>query len=695
MDDILIHTPDNFASHCEKVHCILQKLRQHDLYLKPEKCNFEQQHVEFLGVILEKGTVQMDPAKVKGIADWSPPKNVKDVRTFLGFTGFYRYFVPNYSNIARPLIKLTQKATPFHWEKEQIKAFETLKTLMCRRPVLRQPNYVKPFFLSTDASAYGVGAVLSQGGEINPRTQKPIQQPIAYYSATFTPTERNYDIYERKLLALMKIMKALAHWRPHVAATKDPVTILTDHVNLLYWKIPRKVNRRVARWFMELQDYNLIIKHVPGKIHAAADMLSRPPGVDQGEDDNTDVILLPDRIFIRLAEEPDPAWTSIKQQIQQEQERQKELMEDWQQQYQLEFLQSAMELSIRLWSKDKKMVVPPNNETRCDLLKLMHDKPTSAHAGRDWTIDTAKRIAWWPGMNKWIEKYVKGCTKCQQNKTLTRHMPTPQYKIDVPPFANPFEVVSMDLITQLPTSHGYNAILTIVDHGCTRAAIFIPCTTNITGEGIAHLYLDHVYKWFGIPAKVISDRDPRFTAHFSKALCQCLGIDRNISTAYHPQTDGLSEQKNQWVEQYLRIVTSASQDDWSDWLSIATVVHNHYLNTTTQITPVEAMLGYIPRMTSELPYPPTNVQLIDNQTKMATEKRKIAKEALNNAAHSTPPDSYRVGDQVWLEVKHLALPYQTPKLAPKCHGLFEIIKRISPVAYQLHLPKTWTIHDVL
>ena len=89
MDDILIHTPDNFASHCKKVHHILQKLRQHNLYLKPEKCNFEQQHVKFLGVILEKGTVQMDPAKVKGIADWSPPKNVKDVRTFLGFTGFY------------------------------------------------------------------------------------------------------------------------------------------------------------------------------------------------------------------------------------------------------------------------------------------------------------------------------------------------------------------------------------------------------------------------------------------------------------------------------------------------------------------------------------------------------------------------------------------------------------------------------
>ena len=177
----------------------------------------------------------MDRTKTKGIADWKTPQNLKDVRAFLGFTEFYRYFIPNYSKIARPLIKLTKKAVPFHWDEAQLKAFETLKSLMCSRPVLKQPNYTRPFFLSTDASAYGVGAVLSQEGEINPRTKKPTQQPIAYYSATFTPTERNYDIYERELLA---IIKALTHWRPHLAATKDPVTILTDHTNLTYWKTP-------------------------------------------------------------------------------------------------------------------------------------------------------------------------------------------------------------------------------------------------------------------------------------------------------------------------------------------------------------------------------------------------------------------------------------------------------------------------
>ena len=202
----------------------------------------------------------------------------------------YKYFVPNHSKIARPLIELTKKSVPFHWGETQFKAFETLKTLMCRHPVLKQPNYTKPFFLSTDASAYGVGAILSQEGEINPCMQKPTQQSIAYYSTTFTPTERNYDIYEHELLA---VIKALTHWQPHLAATKDPVTILTDHANLTCWKTPQTINRRVARWFMN------IIKHIPGKIHAAADMLSRPPGVDKGEDDNTDVTLLPEPIFVR------------------------------------------------------------------------------------------------------------------------------------------------------------------------------------------------------------------------------------------------------------------------------------------------------------------------------------------------------------------------------------------------------------
>jgi len=178
-------------------------------------------------------------------------------------------------------------------------AFETLKRLMCSKPVLTQPQYDKPFIVHTNASAYGVGAILLQEGEINPqKPSKPHLHPIAYYSATFTPTERNYDIYERELLA---VIKALQNWRPHLAWTPHPFTLITDHANLMFWKHPRKVNRWVAQWFAELQDYWFEIKHVPGKTHTAADFLSRPFVDNKGKQDNEDVVVLPPELFIKTA----------------------------------------------------------------------------------------------------------------------------------------------------------------------------------------------------------------------------------------------------------------------------------------------------------------------------------------------------------------------------------------------------------
>jgi hypothetical protein len=220
---------------------------------------------------------------------------------------------------------------------------------MCAKPILKQPDYAKTFTLSTDASGYGVGAVLAQEGQLDPKTGKLCMHPVAYYSSTFTSTEQNYDVYERELLA---VIKALKNWRPHLAATEQPITILTDHSNLLYWKNPKNVNQRVARWLTTLQDYNFVIKHVPGKIHAAANMLSRPPGVDTGTLDNQDVVVLPDKLFIRHAQ----------------------LSED-----------------------DKQ-----------EILLQYHDNPTAGHPGRDNTIALVKRHHNWIGMDMWIRKYIEG-----------------------------------------------------------------------------------------------------------------------------------------------------------------------------------------------------------------------------------------------------------------------------------------------
>ena len=323
MNDILVTTKDDIQFYEKGIHRMLEKLRKHNLYLKLEKCTFEQQRIKFLGVILQDRTVQMDPAKIKGIADWSTPQNVTDVCSFLGFMGFYHYFIPNYSLIAQPLIQLTQKNTLFNWDQTCMHAFKHLKSLMCTKPILQQPNYMKAFFLATDASAYSMGTILLQEGELNPRTQKPMLCPVAYYSSTFTPTERNYNIYEREFLGVPKALKC---FRPHITATKIPVTILTNHTNLTHWKATRKVNRHVARWFTEIQDYNLVIKHIPGKIHTTPDMLSRPPGVDQGKQDNTNIILLPPSMFVTTANAQD---NMLKEKVRDMQWKQRAEMELW------------------------------------------------------------------------------------------------------------------------------------------------------------------------------------------------------------------------------------------------------------------------------------------------------------------------------------------------------------------------------
>src|SRR5712672_2835550 len=298
-------------------------------------------------------------------------------------------------------------------------------------------------------------------------------------------------------------------------------------------------------------------------------------------------------------------------------------------------------------------------------------------------------------MRFWIEDYVRGCATCQQGKILTHRTRAPMYKIPTNTKTLPFETTAMDLIIGLPPNGDIDSILTIVDHGCSRAALFLPCASTITGPKIAQLYLDNVYRWFGLPNKMVSDRDPRFTSHFAKALVAKLGIAQNLSTAFHPQTDGLSERKNQWIEQYLRLLTAGQQEDWSKWLSVATTVHNDRVNNTLGMTPNEALLGYRPRLSPAQPIETFN-QHAEDRINLLHQKRAQATAAINKAARTPDAlkDLFNLGDKVWLESKNLALPHQSKKLAPKRVGPFFVKKVISPVAYQLALPHSWRIHDV-
>jgi hypothetical protein len=159
----------------------------------------------------------------------------------------------------------------------------------------------------------------------------------------------------------------------------------------------------------------------------------------------------------------------------------------------------------------------------------------------------------------------------------------------------PFETVAMDFIVKLPLSNGFDSILTITDHDCTKAAIFIPCNETITAEGVAELYLQNVFKRFGLPQKVISDRDPRLAGKFAKVLCTVLGITQNMSTVFHPRTDGQSERTNQGLEQYLQFYVDAKQGNWVQLLPIAEFAHNSWRNESTGQSPFDLLMGYHPR----------------------------------------------------------------------------------------------------
>ena len=198
-------------------------------------------------------------------------------------------------------------------------------------------------------------------------------------------------------------------------------------------------------------------------------------------------------------------------------------------------------------------------------------------------------------MGTFVQDYVKGCATCQATKAATNRPKPPLFPITTNPDALPFEDVAVDLIVKLPTSQGYDSILTITDQGCSKAAILIPCHEATDAGGMAQLYGKHVFPHYGIPRSIISDRDTRFASTFTRELCRCTGVRQNISTAYHPQTDGQSERTNQWLEQYLRIFVNHRQDDWARWLPIAQYVHNAWPSSTTKVPPFELIMGYTPR----------------------------------------------------------------------------------------------------
>jgi len=693
MDDILIAS-ESREDLAEKTRLVLQKLQNNDLYLKPEKCEFNVTRTDYLGFVIEQGQISMDPVKVKGIADWPAPRTLKQLRSFIGFCNFYHKFICRFSDKCKPLNELLKKNTSWDWTPERHSAFEDLKLEFQKEPVLRIPDQNKPFRIEADASKWASGAVLSQADSNGD------WHPVAYLSKTFNQAERNYQVYDRELLA---IVRALQEWRRYIQGAPHKTLVLSDHRNLTYFRKPQKLNRRQARWAIELAEYDIDLKHLPGNKMIPADALSRRSDHCPNEDnDNEDEVLLTPDLFIQFI---DTALLSAVADVQRGDPTALEALqlitgkgtldpptdvEHW-------TVETDSHRSVLFYKG--KIYIPDNLELRRSIVKQFHDVPTAGHPGILGTFQALSKEYYWPGMRTFVRNYVLGCAHCQQFKINRRPTKPALVPIAGSSSLRPFAQCSMDFITGLPPSpDGHDAIMVVVDHGLTKGIVLIPTSEKgLTAEKTAELFIAFVYKRFGIPDKLISDRGPQFDSAFFQAFCKALGIQSAMSTAYHPQTDGTTERYNQEIELYLSIYCISNPSEWPQALPTLEFTHNNRQHADRKQTPFELMYGYPPPAIpstfedSNFPNAEERLQSLAAWRQEALAAHEFACQRMAKRIISSHT-KFKKGQLVWLEARNLHLRYNK-KISTKREGPFEILEVLGPINYRLKLPPHWKMYN--
>jgi len=693
LDDILIFT-ETLEEHREVVREVLRRLQANDLYLRPEKCEFEKTEIEYLGMIIREGHVSMDSAKVRAVTDWAVPENLKQVRGFVGFANFYRRFIKDFATITRPLHDLTKKDTPWRWEAAEQKAFDTLKEAFTTEPILSMWEPDRPTRVESDASGFATGGVLSQ------KQDDGLWHPIAYRSESMSEAERNYEIYDREMLG---VIRALEDWRHFLEGLPEPFEIITDHRNLEYWKSAQNLTRRQARWHIWLSRFDFKITHKPGSTMLVADPLSRQGNhaVSDTEDNQSVVVLKPQHFAAVAATHFKP--DALEKRIRVASEREAEVvqgLENLRKHGPRKLTDGSLE-----WEEDDGLVyykgrlfIPNSGDLRTQIVKSCHDAITAGHPGKNGTIELVSRHYWWPRMTVLIAKYVAGCDRCQRYKPAV-HRVNPLQPHDVP--QGMWQIVGVDLITGLPECKGKDAILTYVDL-YSKMTHILAVTSTITAEGVADCHYREIFPKHGIPHKIVSDRGPQFAARTMRALYKALGIDSGLTTAYHPQANGQTERMNKEVESYLRLFCGKRQDDWVDLLPTAEFVINSRLNSSTGHTPFELVYGYHPDFTVPVGRS-TKMPALDQRLNRLREVRadaeaamRLSKEKMKDA--HTPghikPREFAVGDKVWLASKNIKIHQASLKLGPRQLGPYEVLERVGDLDYRLKLPPALKVHNV-
>jgi len=670
LDDVLIYSK-TLEKHKEHVRTVLQKLMDANLLVEPDKSFFHVQEVDFLGCTIGPGWIKMQESRVKAIRDWPEPKNVTDVRSFLGYMNFCRKFIQGYSDIARPLTNLTRKDTTFHWESDEKQAFQDLKRRAIAEPILREPDPTKPYEVEADASDKATGGLLGQ------RDEDGNLHPIAFFSKKFTDVETRYPVYDKELKA---IVDAFREWRVYLAGAKHPITVYSDHKNLTHFAEARDLNPRQSRWVSELAEYDFKIIYRKGTQNVRADALSRRPD-HMGE----------------IREDPRAIFSGNHQQLQLGATTILTKDDTWTKRLRDEASKEGHEFGTR----NKSKIYLPRT-LRKEAIQRIHESPIGGHQGIAKTLDRVRREYEAPDLLKLTKEVITECDICNRAKT-GRHKPYGKLQ-PLPVPEAPWTAISWDLIVKLPpsteplTRREYDSIWVIIDR-LTKYAYFLPFNESHDAKELAYAFTRNVVANHGLPKEIVTDRGTTFASKFWKELTSMLGIDHRLSTAFHPETNGQTERTNQTLETYLRSYVNYHQDDWVQWLPLAQIAYNSAKHESIGTSPFMANYGQEP--TSDYQIRPSQIpeatihasdlQGIHEQLKDELHFVRTRMKHHADKRRSTAP-TFQEGDKVYLARRNIQTKRPSDKLDFKRLGPFKIARKLSGTNYELSLPGNTRTH---
>lgn len=701
LDDIII-MGRTFKEHLRNMEKVFTRLRNATLKLSPKKCALFKKEVSYLGHIISPEGVKTDPEKIKAVQDWPTPKNKSEVRSFLGLCTYYRRFVKKFSDIARPLHRLTEEKRDFVWDSTCEDAYQELKRCLCETPILGYPSRDGRFVVDTDASNTGIGGVLSQ-------IQGEHTVVIAYFSKSLSKPERNYCVTRRELLAVVKVLQ---HFSKYLIGRQ--FTLRTDHAALQWILQFKNPEGQVARWLEQLQEFNFVTEHRSGKGHSNADALSRRPCPEDCKHCQKQETI--GHVKLIRTEGLDDEWTNENLKKAQEEDEDLRLLLDWKRSgnkpnwndvsacspvtksywAQWDSLVLEKEVLYRKWESNNgkevtlQIIVPRSMVP--SVLKHIHDGTSGGHLGVKKTLVKVRRRFYWVHCREDVEDWCRKCTACASVKgPQTRS----KGKLKLYNVGAPWERIAIDVAGPFPVSEDGNRYIIVVQDYFTKwPEVF--ATPNQEAHTVAKKLVQEVVCRYGVPMEIHSDQGRNFESGLFQEMCSLLGMHKTRTTPAHPQSDGMVERFNQTLENHLAKVVDDHQKDWDQYIPLFLMSYRSALHDSTGFTPAKVNFGREMRLPIDAitGTPPDGPKIVteyvsDLQYQLNEVHKMVREQSLKTSTsmktrydRKANSNGFEEGALVWFH-NPLRKKGKSPKLQPRWEGPYTIVTKINDITYRI------------